>query len=64
MRGLRAMLALRKTPRGLACPSGLKASSEAVIETLVKTDGREPERDSLPLDVTKTRTDPNCLFLA
>lgn len=49
---------------GHACPSGLDRTIRPSTEMLLNTDKREHHGDSLPLDMTKTRKEPSCLFLA
>lgn len=55
----------KANPRnGHACPSGLDSTIRPSTEMLLNTDKREHQGDFLPLDMTKTRKEPSCLFLA
>lgn len=49
---------------GHACPSGLDSTIRLSTEMLLNADKRRHQGDFLPLDVTKTRKEASCLFLA
>lgn len=49
---------------GPACPSGLDSTIRPSTEMLLNADKREHQGDFLPLDVTKTRKEASCPFLA